>query len=149
MIFQHARGYGAGGRFAFFVGVPNRRVHGQVIADVSQKYFVRQRLLFQHDQNLGGAIQADKWKSRLIAQQFLQLVARRGFAGVLLFFRNKHAAYELEVLAEIAQVLFKHRFRPAVTTLMGCADIIADAIQANPQVGPAPRAALAATGLSG
>ncbi len=46
MILEHAARQGAGTGFALFVGIPDRRVHGQVIADVLQENFVGQRLLF-------------------------------------------------------------------------------------------------------
>ena len=70
VMLNHARGHGAGTWFPLLISVPDRRVHRQVIAHMSQEIFVGQRFLFQHDQNLGVVIQADKRKSRSIVARF-------------------------------------------------------------------------------
>src|SRR5207302_4678338 len=84
-----------------------------------------------------------------VTHQFLQLIARGGLAGLFLHRRNEHAADELEVFAEIAERLFKDRFRAAVPALVRRARVVAHAVQADPQVGAALRTTFAAPGLSG
>src|SRR6266496_3988001 len=100
-------------------------------------------------QNLGGRFRTDKRKSCSIPDQFLQLLPRGVFAGIFIAWRREHPADEFEVFAEIADVFFHLRFRPPIATLMRRADIVARAVQADTQVGPALRTALAASRLPG
>src|SRR5256886_3200769 len=90
-----------------------------------------------------------KASARSVTQQFLQLLARRGRARLFLRGRNKHAADKLEVFAKVANVFFENRFRATVPALVRRARVVAQAIQANPQVGPALRTTLTPPRLPG
>src|SRR2546429_9711083 len=90
-----------------------------------------------------------KASARSVTQQFLQLLARRGRATLFLRGRNKHAADKLEVFAKVANVFFEDRLRATVPALVRRARVVAQAIQANPQVGPALRTALTPPRLPG
>src|SRR5205814_5277470 len=84
-----------------------------------------------------------------VPEQFFQLLARGGFPGIVLPYGNEYAPGEIEVFAEIAEVLLIHRFRPSVATLMRRPEVVAQAIQADPQVGTALRTTFAASRLPG
>ena len=64
-----------------------------------------------------------------------------------MFFDHKGSAGEIKPFAEIARVLFEHRLRAPFAALVGGANIVARAIQADPQVRPAAMARLAAPRL--
>lgn len=52
---------------------------------------------------------------------------------------------EVEVFAEIGRVLLGHGLRPPLPALVGCLKVVEPAVEADPQVGPALRAAFTAT----
>jgi hypothetical protein len=83
-----------------------------------------------------------------LPEQFLQLFARGVLAAVFFLLGRPIPPRKFKVLTEISHVLFKDRVRPAVPTLMRRPRIMADTVQANPQVRGAMVAALAPPGLA-
>jgi len=83
-----------------------------------------------------------------ISEYFFQLRARGAFTRVAAGFRRPVARGELEIFAEIADLLFQHRLGPAFAALLRCARVVMRTVQADPQVGPAFHAGLAAPRLA-
>ena len=55
------------------------------------------------------------------------------------------AQLEVEVLAEVGRILLGHGFGPPLAALVGRLPVVESAIQADPEIGPAAGATLAAT----
>ena len=71
---------------------------------------------------------------RLVPQQLLQGVPGLGFAGPVFGRGHKLTPDELEILAVIGQVLFRHEVGAAIAALFSDARVVADAVEANLQV---------------
>ncbi|EEF57762.1 hypothetical protein [Pedosphaera parvula] len=84
----------------------------------------------------------------LIAQQFFQLVPSGIFTTVRFTSGHEVTATEIKIFAEIAHMLLLNRVGPAVAALMGRARIVADAVQADPQVSATTMARFASPGVS-
>ena len=124
--------------------------------------FVGPRFLFRHGRNLVRCVRNSytlvisetphhrptSGNARSVAEELLQLVARRRFARLLLRGRNKQPAGELKILAEIPDVLFKHGLRAPIAALLRRVKVVAHAVEADPQVRLALRTAFAASRLS-
>ena len=76
------------------------------------------------------------------------MFARGSFTFVGFRFRRPDPERKFKILAEIADVLFQHRFGPALAALLGHPRVVVRAIQADAQVGPAFHAGFAAAGLA-
>ncbi len=83
-----------------------------------------------------------------IAKQFIHPLARCRFAGIGFRFRRPDALYEFKILAEIPEVLVRHRIGAAFAALLRHARIVARAVQADAQIGAAFHAAFAAAGIA-
>jgi len=83
-----------------------------------------------------------------ISKQFFKLLARGAFALVAAGLRRPVPQGKFKILAEIANVFFQHRLGSTLTALLGHARVVMDAVQADPQVGPASHAGFAAPGLA-
>ena len=84
-----------------------------------------------------------------IAQQFLQLFARSGFAGMAGCLRRPDPAHKFKILAEITGAFFQNRLGPPFAALLGHARVVVRAVQTDAQVGLAAHAAFAAPRLAG
>jgi hypothetical protein len=87
-------------------------------------------------------------KINSIAEQFFQLFARGGFAGIDFRFRFPRAAGEFKIFAEISRRFFQNRFRAAFAALLRDAAVVARAIQTHAQIRAAFHADFAATGIA-
>ena len=85
---------------------------------------------------------------RLIAEQFFQLLAGGGFTLVASGLWPPVPKGKFKVLAEVADVFFHHRLSPAFAALVGHAQVVMRAVQADAQVGPAFHAGFAASRLA-
>jgi hypothetical protein len=72
-----------------------------------------------------------------VPEKLFQLVAGRIFARVGRRLGNEVPPRQLKIFAKIARRFLQNRVRPPVAALMGRAGVIAEAIQANPQIGVA------------
>jgi hypothetical protein len=70
----------------------------------------------------------------LIPKQFLELIARGGFTRVAFIPGDELPFDEVEVLAKICRVFFRHWLSAAIPALMRRARIVAGAIQAHAQI---------------
>src|SRR5258708_7181869 len=73
----------------------------------------------------------------LIADKLLKIFPRLRLPRIAFSLGRPVAADEIKVLAEISQMFIRHRVRTAVAALMSGARIVAHAIQADFQIGPA------------
>src|SRR4051794_14554983 len=86
---------------------------------------------------------------KLIAQKLFQVLARLALASFVLGGRHVLAARDFKVLAVVGHVLLSDLIRAAVPALIRDPRVVADAIEANLQVGTARMAGLGSARTTG
>src|SRR5216117_485722 len=81
-----------------------------------------------------------------VAQQFFKAFTGCCLAAVLSIFALPFALHILEVFAEIGDMFFGHWIGAAVAALMGHASVVAGAVEADLEIGPALMAGLGPPG---